>query len=67
MTDCSVTATKIRFEGEDGRKLGERLARHRKHVEDLRVALGNRAERTPPKSLSLQPPTRIVRESESKK
>jgi hypothetical protein len=62
MTDCSVTATKIRFEGEDGRKLGERLARHRKHVEDLRVALGNRAERTPPQSLSLQPPTRIVRE-----
>lgn len=45
-----------------GKKLGNRLAKHRKHVEDLRIALGARAERLPPSSFSAQPATRIARD-----
>ena len=62
MTDCALAASKIKFEDESGKKLGDRLAKHRKHVEDLRIALGARAERTPPSSFSAQPATRIARE-----
>jgi hypothetical protein len=62
MTDSALAASKIKFDGESGKKLGNRLTKHRKHVEDLRIVLGARAERTPPSSFSAQPATRVARD-----
>lgn len=61
-TDRALADTRIEWgEDEDGLRLGKKLALHRKRLDDLRIALGARAEKTP-QSFALQPPTRVVRE-----
>ncbi len=67
MTDCALAATKISWKEGDalGAKLSSRFTKHRKHVEDLRITLGARAEQAPPKSIALQPSTRITRENKN--
>jgi hypothetical protein len=67
ITDCALAATKIAWKDEDelGKKLGVRLMKHRKHVEDLRIALGARAEALPPRSFAQQPATRISRDHQA--
>lgn len=63
-TDRALAATKIEWgDDEAGMKLGKKLASHRKRLDDLRIALGSRAEKMPPQSFALQPPTRLARES----
>jgi hypothetical protein len=65
MSDCAIAATKITWKEDDilGGKLKKRFEKHRKDSENLRIALGARAERTPPQSIALQPSLRIVREA----
>lgn len=63
-TDRALAATKIDWgTDEAGKTLGKKLAAHRKRLDDHRIALGARADRTPPRSFALQPPTRIAREA----
>jgi hypothetical protein len=65
ISDCALVAAKIPWKDSDvnGQKLKRKFATHLKHVESLRIALGNRAERAVLKSIALNPPTRIVREA----
>jgi hypothetical protein len=64
LTDCSLAATRINWKPDDplSGKLATRLANHRKRVENHRIILGARADRSLPRTISVQPETRIVRE-----
>ena len=63
-TDRALAAAKIDWGADEaGRKLGKKLGAHRKRLDDFRIALGARADRMPPRSFALQPPTRIAREA----
>jgi hypothetical protein len=65
ISDCAIAATKITWNADDilGSKLKKRFEKHRKDSENLRIALGARAERAPPQSIALQPSLRIAREA----
>lgn len=67
LTDCALAATRISWSEGDlmGQKLKARLANHLKHVEDIRITLGGRAEHGKTHSAALAPATRIIREGKN--
>jgi len=57
-TDKALAATQIDWADE---KIEKKMQKNRKHLDTLRIALGDYAEKTPPRSFSLHPKMRMAR------
>lgn len=59
-TDKALAAATTNW---DDDAMAKKMQDNRKRLDSLRIALGNHAEKTPPKSFALLPETRVVREA----
>ena len=59
-TDKAVAATQVEWNDE---KIEKKMQSSRKHLDTLRIALGDYAEKNPPRSFSLHPKRRVSRDA----